>query len=86
MKTILQETTTAVVGLLTRKHQDWLDKADKEIQELFEKKPSCHNHLLAKPDDQAAKAAYKTACRLSIGPCSMIGGQHLLRGHTAVLT
>ena len=23
---------------------------------------SCHNHLLAKPDNQAAKAAYKTAC------------------------
>ena len=23
---------------------------------------SCHNHLLAKPDDQAAKTAHKTAC------------------------
>ena len=34
----------------------------KEIQELLEKKRFCHNHLLAKPDDQAAKAAYKTAC------------------------
>ena len=40
------------------------DEADKEIQELLEKKRSCHNHdcLLAKPDDQAASAAYKTAC------------------------
>ena len=26
------------------------------------KKRSCHNRLLAKPDDQAAKAAYKTVC------------------------
>ena len=50
------------VGLSTRKHQDWFDKADKKIQELLEKKRSCHNHLLAKPDDQAAKAAYKAAC------------------------
>ena len=25
-------------------------------------KRSCHNHLFAKPDDQAAKTAYKTAC------------------------
>ena len=41
---------------------DWFDEADKEIQKLLEKKLSCHNHLLAKPDDQAAKAAYKTAC------------------------
>ena len=61
MKTILQE-TTAEVGLSTRKHQDWFYEADKETQELLEKKRSCHNHLLAKPNDQAAKAAYKTAC------------------------
>ena len=61
-KTILQETTAEVVGLSTRKHQDWFDEADKEIQELLEKKHSRHNYLLAKPDDQAAKAAYKPAC------------------------
>ena len=62
MKTILQETTAEVVGLSTRKHQDWFDEADKEIQELPEKKRSCHDRLHAKPNDQAAKAAYKTAC------------------------
>ncbi|WP_419626988.1 hypothetical protein, partial [Thiolapillus sp.] len=33
MKTILQETTAEVVGLSTRKHQDWIDETDKEIQE-----------------------------------------------------
>ena len=64
MKTILQETTAEVVGLSTRKHQDWFDEAHKEIQELLEKKRSCHNHLFAKSDDQAAKAAYKTACSI----------------------
>ena len=63
MKSILQETTAEVVGLSTRKHQDWFDEADKEIQELLEKKRFIHNRLLAKPDDSAAKAAYKTACR-----------------------
>ena len=36
------------------------DEADKEIRQLLEKKRSCHNRLLAKADDQAAKAAYKT--------------------------
>ena len=51
MKTILQETTGEVVCLWTRKHQDRFDEADKEIQELLEKKRSCHNYLLAKPDD-----------------------------------
>ena len=62
METVLQETMAEVVGLSTRKHQDWFDEADKEIQELLEKKRSCHNHLPAKPDGQAAKAAYKPAC------------------------
>ena len=61
MRTILQVITAEVVGLSTRKHQVRLDEADKEIQELLEKKRSCHNCLLAKPDEQAAKAAYKTA-------------------------
>ena len=59
MKTILQETTAEVVGLSTRKHQDWFDKADKGIKELLENKRSCHNHLRAKPNDEVAKAAYK---------------------------
>ena len=62
MKTILQETKAEVVGLSTRKHQDWFDEADKEIRELLEDKNSCHNRLLAKLDDQAAMAAYKSAC------------------------
>ena len=62
METTLQETTAEVVGLSTRKSQDCFDEANKEIQKLLEKKRSCHNHLLAKPNDQAAKAAYKTAC------------------------
>ena len=30
MKTTLQETMAEVIGLLTRKHQDWFDEADKE--------------------------------------------------------
>ena len=40
MNTVLQETTAEVVGLSIRKHQDWFDEADKEIQELLEKKRS----------------------------------------------
>ena len=63
-KTILQETMAEVVDLSTRKHQDWFDEAGKEIKELLEKKCSCHSHLLAKPDDQATRAAYKTTCSI----------------------
>ena len=50
------------VGLSTRKHQDWFDEADMKIQELLGKKRSCHNHFLAKPDNQAVKSAYETPC------------------------
>ena len=50
------------MSLSTRKHQDWFDEADQEIQEFLEKKRSCHDGLLAKPDVQAAKTAYKTYC------------------------
>ena len=50
------------MGSPTKKHQYWFDEANKEIQELLEKKRSCHNHPLAKPDDEAVKAAYKTIC------------------------
>ena len=61
VKAELQETTAKVVGLSTRKRQDWFDETDKEIQKLLEKKRSCRIHLLAKPDDQTARVAYKTA-------------------------
>ena len=37
MKTMLQETTAEAVDLSTRKHKDWLDEANKEIQALLEK-------------------------------------------------
>ena len=88
MKTILQETMADNVGLSTRKHQDWFDEANKEIQELPEKKHFCHNRLLAKPDDQAAKAAYKTAystLQAKLRTMQMIGGQDLPRGHNDML-
>ena len=69
MKTILKESTAEVVGLSTRKHQDWFDEANKETKELLEKKHSCHNRLLTKPDVQAAKAADKTACSTLQAKC-----------------
>ena len=67
-----------VVGLSTRKHQDWFDEADKEIQELLEKKRSatiiCLQNLMIKlPRLHTRLPAVHS--RLSLGPCRMIGGQ-----------
>ena len=57
-KAILQETTAEGVGQSTRKHQDWFDEANKEIQELLETTRSCNNNMFAKPDDQSWLSIY----------------------------
>ena len=88
MKTILQETMAEVVGLSTRKYQDWFEEADKEIQELLEKKRSCHNHMLAKPDDQAAMATHKTVystLQAKLRTIRIIGRQDLPKGHNGMI-
>jgi len=63
LKTVLHETTEEVVGYAARKHQDWFDQSNVEIQELLGKKRSCHRHLLANPNDQSSKTAYRRACK-----------------------
>ena len=82
MKTILQETTAEVVGLSTRKYQDWFDEGNKEIQRLLEKTRSSHSHLFANlmiklPRLHTRLPAVHSG--LSLGPCRMIGGQDLPR-------
>ena len=87
MKNILQETTAEAVGLSTRKHQDWFDEADKEIQELLEKKRSCHSRLLAKPDDKAVKGAHSSACSpLQVKLKTMLGFVCLSTKNGVILT
>ena len=88
MKTILQETAPEVVGLSTRKHPDWFDEVDKKIQELLKRKRSRHNHLqklmIKLPRMHTRLPAVHS--RLSLGPCRMVGGQDLPRGHNGMLT
>ena len=81
MKTILQETTTEVAGLSTRKHQYWFDEAGKEIPELLGKMSFCHNRLLAKPDDEAACDTLQAKLRTTQNDWWTA----LLRGHNAML-
>ena len=49
MKTMLQNTTAEAVAC--RPGNNWFDEVDNKIQELLEKKRSCHNRLLAKLDN-----------------------------------
>ena len=50
------------IWLLSQENKDWFDESDQAIQDLLDKKRSWYNHLLFKPDDPAANAAYKKAC------------------------
>ena len=59
---MLQETTAEVAGFATKKNQDWFDENDAKIQELLQRKRSCHSRLLRTPVDQTAKAVYREAC------------------------
>ena len=62
LKTVLQETTAEVAGFSSRKHKDWFDESDTEIQKLLEMKRSSHQRLMTNPDNNSLKAAYRTAC------------------------
>jgi len=62
LKTTLQDTTAKVAGHATGKNRDWFDENDAEIQDLLQKKCSCYETFLARPDDQAVKATYRNAC------------------------
>ena len=59
---MLQETTAEVASFTTRKNQDWFDENDVDIQELLQRKRSCHSRLLRTPVDQTAKVVYWEAC------------------------
>ena len=50
LKTVLQETTAEVAGFSSRKHKDWFDESNTEIQELLEMKCSSHQRLLTNLD------------------------------------
>ncbi|KAK4328995.1 hypothetical protein Pmani_000631 [Petrolisthes manimaculis] len=66
LKSILQETTAELAGIATRKNRDWFDENDADIEVLLQKKRSCFERVLAKPDDHAAKADYRRACSTAL--------------------
>ena len=89
MKTILRETTAEAVGLSTRKHQDWFDKQIRKSKSCLKRKAPatimCLQNLIIKLPRLHTRlpAAHS---RLNLGPCRMIGGQDLPRGHNGMLT
>ena len=51
------------LGPVSRKHQDWFDENDKEIQGLLEEKHQNHKAYLRNTSSVSSKAAYSNICK-----------------------
>ena len=51
------------LGPVSRKHQDWFDENDEEIQGLFEEKHEKHKAYLSNTSSVSNKAAYSNMCK-----------------------
>ena len=51
------------LGLVSRKHQDWFDENDKEIQGLLEEKHQKHKAYLRNTSSVSSKTAYSNICK-----------------------
>ena len=51
------------LGPVSRKHQDWFDDNDEEIQGLLEEKHQTHNPYLSDTSSVSNKAAYSNICK-----------------------
>ena len=51
------------LGLVSRKHQDWFDENDKEIQGLLEEKHQKHKAYLRNTSSVSNKTAYSNICK-----------------------
>ena len=51
------------LGPVSRKHQDWFDENDKEIQELLEEKHQKHKAYLSDTSSVSSKTACSNICK-----------------------
>ena len=51
------------LGPVSRKHQDWFDENDEEIQGLLEEKHENHQAYLSDASTVSNKAAYSNICK-----------------------
>ena len=61
-------------GKPDRKHQDWFDANDQELQTLMSRRDQAHQRVLQTRSTRSTTAAYKDACRLlpKTHPCTEV--------------
>ena len=57
-------TAKTYLGKPDRKHQDWFDPNDQELQTLMKRRDQAHQRVLQTRSTRSTTAAYKDACRL----------------------
>lgn len=60
---IVHETARNTMGKPERKHQDWFDPEDSELQLLIQKRNNSHQRVLQTRSTRSTVTAYKEACR-----------------------
>ena len=61
---VVYNTAKTFLGKPDRKHQDWFDPNDQELQNLMSRRDQSHQRVLQTRSTRSTTAAYKDACRL----------------------
>jgi len=64
LQQVVYNTAKTSLGKPDRKHQDWFDPNDQELQNLMRKRDQAHQRVLQTRSTRSTVAAYKDACRL----------------------
>ena len=64
LQQVVYNTAKTYLGKPDRKHQDWFDPNDQELQTLMSRRDQAHQRVLQTRSTRSTTAAYKDACRL----------------------
>ena len=64
LQQVVYNTAKTFLGKPDRKHQDWFDPNDQELQNLMSRRDQSHQRVLQTRSTRSTIAAYKDACRL----------------------
>ena len=60
---VVHKTASNILGKPERKHQDWFNQEDSELQLLLRKRDEAHQRVIQTRSTRSTVAAYKDACR-----------------------
>ena len=64
LQPVVYNTAKTYLGKPDRKHQDWFDPNDQELQSLINRRDQAHQRVLQTRSTRSSTAPYKDACKL----------------------